>query len=140
MPWKFSCFVIILIFVPFLLQCKALQLLEQQPQTTQQDVNDTISETTSRVRLIYFTPQDRPFKQRIVDQIELQMGVVQTFFADQMKAHGFGQKTFAFETDVKGRAIVHRVKGQFPDKHYLYNTTNKVETEIRERFNLSKNV
>ena len=140
MPWKFFYFVITLIFVPSLLQCKASQLLEQQSQTTQQDVNGTISETTSRVRLIYFTPQDRPFKQRIVDQIELQMEVVQTFFADQMEAHGFGRKTFAFETDVKGRAIVHRVKGQFPDKHYLYNTTNKVGTEIGERFNLSKNV
>ena len=140
MPWKFSCFVITLIFVPFLLQCKGLQSLEQQPQTTQQDVNDTISETTSRVRLIYFTPQDRPFKQRIVDQIELQMGVVQTFFADQMEAHGFGRKTFAFETDAKGKAIVHRVKGQYLDKHYLYNTTNKVAAEIGERFNLSKNV
>ena len=114
MSWNFSCFVITLLFVPLLLQCKALQLLEPQSQTTQQDVNGTISETTSRVRLIYFTPQDRPFKQRIVDQIELQMEVVQTFFADQMEAHGFGRKTFAFETDVKGRAIVHRVKGQFP--------------------------
>ena len=140
MPWNFSYFLITLLFVPFLLQCKALQLLEQQPQATQQEVNDTISEATSLVRLIYFTPQDRPFKQRIVDQIELQMGVVQTFFADQMEAHGFGRKTFAFETDVKGKAIVHRVKGQFLDKHYLYNTAYKVETEIREQFSLSTNV
>ena len=140
MPWKFSCFVITFLFVPFLLQCKALQLLEQQPKATQQEVNDTISEPTSLVRLIYFTPQDRPFKQRIVDQIELQMGVVQTFFADQMEAHGFGRKTFSFEIDVKGKTVVHRVKGQFPDKHYLYNTTNKVETEIGEQLSLSKNV
>ena len=140
MPWKFSRFVITLLFVPLLFQCKALQLLEQQPQATQQDVNDTISETTSRVRLIYFTPQDRPFQQRIADQIKLQMGVVQTFFAVQMESHGFERKTFAFEIDVKGKAIVHYVKGQFPDKHYLYNTTNKVEAEIGERFSLSKNV
>ena len=140
MPWKFPCFVITLLFVPLLFQCKTLQLLEEQPQATQQDVNDTISETTSLVRLIYFTPQDRPFKQRIVNQIELQMGVVQTFFADQMEAHGFGRKTFTFETDATGKTIVHQVKGQFSDKHYLYNTTNKVETEIGERFSLSKNV
>ena len=140
MSSKFSYFVIILLFVPLFAQCKALQLLEQQPQATQQDVNDPISETTSLVRLIYFTPQDRPFKQRIADQIELQMETVQTFFADQMEAHGFGRKTFAFETDVKGKTVVHQVKGKFPDKHYLYNTTTKVETEIRERFSLSKNV
>ena len=53
MSSKFSCFVIILLFVPLFTQCKALQLLEQQPQATQQDVNDAISETTSLVRLIY---------------------------------------------------------------------------------------
>ena len=84
MSSKFSCFVITLLFVPLFIQCKALQLLEQQPQATQKDVNNTISETTSLVRLIYFTPQDRPFKQRIADQIQLQMETVQTFFADQM--------------------------------------------------------
>ncbi len=140
MSLKFSCFVIILLFVPLFTQCKALQLLEQQPQATQQDVDDTVAETTSLVRLIYFTPQDRPFKQRIAEQIALQMETVQTFFADQMEAHGFGRKTFAFETDVKGKMVVHQVKGKFPDKHYLYNTITKVETEIRERFSLAKNV
>ncbi len=140
MPSKLSCFVITLLFAPFLSQCKSLQLLEQQPQATQQEANHTVSETTSLVRLIYFTPQDRPFRERIADQIELQMGVVQTFFADQMEAHGFGRKTFAFEIDGQGKTVVHRVKGQFPDKHYLHNTTGKVQKEISERFNLSKNV
>ena len=140
MLWNFSCFVITLLFVPLFLQCKALQLVEQQPQATQQDINDTISETTSLVRLIYFTPQDRLFRQRIVDQVELQMGVVQTFFADQMESHGLEQKTFVFETNVKGKVIVHHVKGQFLDKYYLYNTTDKVEAEIKERFSLSQNV
>ena len=140
MYWKSFCFVITLLCVPLLCQCKTLQLLEQQPQATQQDVNDTVLETTSLIRLIYFTPQDRPFKQRIADQIELQMEVVQTFFADQMEAHGFGRKTFAFETGVKGKTIVHQIKGKFPDKHYLNNTTRKVEAEIKERFSLSKNV
>ena len=68
------------------------------------------------------------------------MGVVQTFFADQMEDHGFGRKTFAFETGVRGKTVVHQVKGQFPDKYYLYDTTNRVEAEIKERFDISKNI
>ena len=68
------------------------------------------------------------------------MEVVQTFFADQMESHGFGRKTFAFENDVKGKAIVHHVQGQFPDKYYLHNTTSKVQAAIQQRFSLSENI
>ena len=40
------------------------------------------------VRMIYFLPNDRPFRQEVVDAMKDVMPKVQTFFADQMEAHG----------------------------------------------------
>ena len=44
---------------------------------------------------------------------------IQTFYAEQMQAHGYGNKTFRFETDAQDEPLVHRVDGQHPDSHYL---------------------
>ena len=79
------------------------------------------------VRMIYFLPNDRPFRQEVVDSMKAVIRHVQTFFADQMEAHGHGRKTFRFETDAQGEPVVHRVDGQ----HWK---------EIEQKFNLSANV
>ena len=71
------------------------------------------------VRMIYFLPNDRPFQQAVVDSMKSVIRQVQTFFADQMEAHGHGRKTFRFETDSQGEPVVHRVDGRHPDGHYL---------------------
>ena len=136
-------FVMLLPMIALFLQCKSLQWLEQpeqQPERTQLGVSKTIEVNASLVRLIYFTPKDRPFKERITDQMVTHMHIVQTFYADQMENHGYGRKAFAFETDAKGEMVTHQVKGQFTDTHYLYNTTKKVWTEIQEQFDVSKNI
>ena len=77
------------------------------------------------VRMIYFLPNDRPYRQGVVDEMKAMMRRVQTFFADQMQAHGYGNTTFRFETDAQGAPLVHRVDGQHPDRHYNDNTTTK---------------
>ena len=61
-----------------------------------------------------------------------------------MEAHGFDKKTFRFETDAKGNAVVHTVKGQYPEKHYsdprwTFNDLN-IWTEIDEQFDRSKDI
>ncbi|MCE2438398.1 MAG: PD40 domain-containing protein [Candidatus Latescibacteria bacterium] len=84
------------------------------------------------VRMIYFLPNDRPFRQEVVDSMKTMILRVQTFYAEQMRAHGYGDMTFRIETDADGDPRVHRVNGQRADSHYLDNTINPVTNEIRK--------
>ena len=70
------------------------------------------------MRLIYFLPNDRPYRAVVVQKMKDEIRNVQTFYAEQMEAHGYGDRTFRFETDPHGEPIVHRVDGQFSDSHY----------------------
>ena len=63
------------------------------------------------VRLLYFLPNDRPYRQEVVDAMKTGILEVQSFYAEQMAAHGFGNKTFRIETDDQGDPKVHRVDG-----------------------------
>ena len=63
---------------------------------------------------------------------------LQTFFGEQMQAHGHGYKTFRIETDAQGEPIVHRVDGQHPDSHY-HNRTASYGLEIQQKMG-KKNV
>ena len=56
-----------------------------------------------------------------------------------MEYHGFGRKTFRFETDTTGKAVVHHVKGKFKDAYYL-NVGANVRDEIFTQFDGSKNI
>ena len=75
------------------------------------------------VRMIYFLPNDRPYRQGVVDEMKTMMRRVQTFYAEQLQAHGYGNTTFRIETDAQGEPLVHRVDGQHPDRHYNENET-----------------
>jgi len=79
------------------------------------DVSDTRT-----VRLIYFWPSDRPFRQEVVDSMKAVIRHVQTFFAEQMLSHGYAETTFHFETDAQGEPLIHRVKGQHPGSYYTW--------------------
>ena len=92
------------------------------------------------VRMIYFLPNGRPFRQEVVDSMKVTIRQIQTFYAEQMQAHGYGNKTFRFETDARGEPLVHRVDGQHPDSHYLDNTSRTVPDEIEQAFDLYVNI
>ena len=92
------------------------------------------------VRMIYFLPNDRPFRQEVVDSMKTKIRQIQTFFRDQMRANGYGGLTFRFETDAGGNPMVHRVDGQYSDSHYLDHTSNTVLDEVGQAFDLSANV
>ena len=57
-----------------------------------------------------------------------------------MQSQGFGRKTFAFETDTTGRAVVHRINGKFSNRYYQTETVEKVMEEVNKQFNTSKNI
>ena len=71
------------------------------------------------MQLIYFIPNDRTFDSDVVDTIKARIPRIQTFFRDQMQAHGHGNKTFQFETDDQGDPVVHRVDAPNSDSSYL---------------------
>ena len=73
------------------------------------------------VRMLYVLPNDRPYRAAVVDSMKTMIRRVQTFYAEQMQAHGYGNRTFRFETDAQGEPLVHRVDGRHPDQHYLNN-------------------
>ena len=92
------------------------------------------------VRLVYFVPRHRQPQPDIDVKLDALIKNVQEFFADEMERHGFGRKTFEFEKDRRGNAVVHRVNGRFLDAHYHRDTDDKVAAEVSRRFNFSKNV
>ncbi len=92
------------------------------------------------VRMIYFLPNDRPFRQEVADSMKDSIRQVQQFYAEQMQAHGYGDRTFRIETDARGEPVVHRVDGQHPDRHYLEFTNGKVLDEIVPAFDLHANI
>ena len=91
------------------------------------------------VRMIYFLPNDRPFRQEVVDSMRVRIRQVQTFFAEQMEANGRSSGTLRIETDPQGEPLVHRVDGQHPDSHYL-DVTGIVYEEIDQVFDLEENI
>ena len=91
------------------------------------------------VRLIYFLPNNRQPRPDIDAKMDALIKDAQQFFADMMEKHGFGRKTFRFETDATGQAVVHHVNGKFEDVYYRYSSTAAWD-EIEEQFDMSKNI
>ena len=96
------------------------------------------------VRLIYFLAKDRPFRAQVVREIRDEIRKAQTFFAEQMQAHGHGNKTFRFETNAEGEPLVHRVDGQHPASYYIDETIGEQNfeyvAEIGRKFDFRANI
>ena len=93
------------------------------------------------VKLIYFLPNDRAPQPDFDAKMDTLIKNVQARFANQMEAHGFDRKTFLFETDTRGKAVVHHFIGQFTEEYYnnLSSTWNIFE-EINKQFDTSKDI
>ena len=90
------------------------------------------------VRLFYYLPNDRPYRQEVVDAMKTGIIEIQSFYAEQMEAHGHGNMTFQIETDAQGDPIVHRVDGA-NDNNY-YDNRRHPGPEIDQAFDNSDNV
>ena len=91
------------------------------------------------VRLIYFLPRDRQPQPDINAKMDRLIKDVQQFYTEQMENHGFGRKTFQFETDARGNAVVYHINGKLDDVHYQVGS-GIVWREIDEQFDTSKNI
>ena len=87
------------------------------------------------VRLFYFLPNDRPYRADVVESMKTGILEVQSFYSEQMAAHGHGNKTFRIETNAQGVPIVHRVNGDYSDSHYK--DRGRPENEISREFDIS---
>ena len=96
-----------------------ITLITLGTQRTSYTANLGVSEPRT-VRLIYFWPNDRPFRQEVVDSMKTVIRHTQTFYAEQMLSHGYPETTFHFEIDDQGDPLVHCIDGQHPDSHYGY--------------------
>ena len=90
------------------------------------------------VRMIYFLSNDRPYRADVIQQMKDNIRTVQTFYAEQMGAHGYGKVTFRVETDPQGEPMVHRLVGQYPYSHYLDHEDEF--SEITQAFDLNANI
>ena len=92
------------------------------------------------VRMIYFLPNDRPYRAGIVQKMKDEIFSIQAFYAEGMQAHGYRNTTFRVETNPQGEPIVHRVDGQHLNSYYLENTDSKVRDEIEIMFDIETNI
>ena len=90
-----------------------------------------LSDYPPRVRLVYFFPNDQASQPNIDTELHTLIEQTQEFFADQMESHGFSRKTFEFETDANGKAVVHPVQGGGSAKDYI-NRTISVQREVED--------
>ena len=91
------------------------------------------------VRLLYFLPNNRQFRAEVVQKMKEDIQRIQTFYAQQMQAHGYENNTFQFESNAQGTPIVHRVDGEYSDNSYLPGDQKIVE-EIEQLFDIRKNI
>ena len=103
---------------------------------TKQALNLNVGEPRT-VRMIYFLPNNHPFQADVVDSMKVAIRQIQNLYAEQMEAHGYGRKTFRFETDAQGDPLIHRVDGQHPDNYYTFGA---VWDELGQTFDMSQNI
>ncbi|MYF54395.1 hypothetical protein F4225_01195 [Candidatus Poribacteria bacterium] len=70
------------------------------------------------VRLAYVLPKDREAQPDIDAKFDALIKATQSFFANEMERHGYGRKTFRFEADANGNAIVHHIKSSQNDEYF----------------------
>lgn len=104
------------------------------------DISSFQTDTTDMVRIIYFLPSNRTAQPDMWTKLDNLIRDVQSLYANQMEAYGYGQKTFTVETDEMNQTIVYRVDGNFFDSYYHSDTTNKILDEVSTQFDMDKHI
>ena len=86
------------------------------------------------VRMIYFLPNDRPYRQSVVDTMKARMVQYQQFFGEQMEERGYGFMTFRYEADASGAPVVHRLDAKHSDWHYHHRTPETGGEEVWQAY------
>ena len=85
------------------------------------------------VETIYFKPSD--IGNHRMDKIKEMVEGAQILYEMEMDRNGFGKKTFRLERDANRDIIIHRVNGRHGWQHYTFNTWEKIQPELPDRFN-----
>ncbi len=85
------------------------------------------------VETIYFKPSD--IGNHRMDKIQEMVEGAQILYEMEMNRNGFGKKTFRLERDANRDIIIHRVNGRHGWRHYTFNTWEKIQPELPDRFN-----
>ena len=114
---------------------------EQQPDNRRyaRSVANLDASEPRMVRLIYFLPNNQPYRAEVVERMKDQILNIQSFYMEQMDAHGYGKVTFRVEMDAQGKPMVHRVDGQYPESYYSEDLATVFE-ECERAFNLKSYV
>ncbi|MDE2887842.1 MAG: Ig-like domain-containing protein [Gemmatimonadota bacterium] len=124
--------------------CEPIDLSQMQPEGFDAAGKRAYSLSTGEprtVRVVYFVPNGRSFSSTVEDSIKRAVLQVQTFFAEQMKAHGFDLDTINIETDDNGDPEIHRVTGKHGAHHYDDdNIHSAVFREIRQDYDTWANI
>ena len=115
------------------------QWRRDHPRPAGKRLSDVNAGEPRTVRMIYFLPNDRPYRADVVDSMKTVIRTVQSFYAEQMQAHGYGKRTFRIETDAQGNPLVHRLDGQHPESYYFKNLGADTD-EIEQVFDFYANV
>ena len=92
------------------------------------------------VRMLYFLPNDRPYREDVVQRMKDEILNIQAFYAEAMQAHGYQDMTFKIETDAQGEPMVHRVDGQHPLSYYAGLRSDRIFKEMRQTFDFYTNI
>ena len=100
------------------------------------------------VGLIYLLPNDSQPRPNVEAQLDELIKEIQDGLAYWMEAHGFGRKTFTFQADAAGKAVVHHVNGRFNQAYYFQDQDGqydiyakwKVWDEIDEQFDSPRTI
>lgn len=82
----------------------------------------------STVQFIYFYSENYPFSAAVLDSMKTGILRIQAFYAEQMQAHGYGYRTFHFETDEQDDPVVNLVEDR---------NGNEESDEVRELFKIN---
>ena len=116
------------------------QWRRDHPRPAAKPLGDLNAGEPRTVRMIYFLPNDWPYRADVVDSMKTVIKQSQTFYAEQMQAHGYGDETFRIETDAQGEPLVHRVDAQHPFSHYDNTLGYAVIDELEQTFDLDANI
>ncbi len=103
-------------------------------------LNEQHTTPTDIVKLIYFIPSDCGAQEDIPENLDKMIKSVQNYFADEMERHGFGRKTFTYETNEDGSAKIYLVEGRTTAEYYMKNTLARVKREIYDDFDETRNI
>ena len=111
----------------------------QKPQPKPTSLQILESDLPPMVRIVYVYPNDRLPQPNIDTTLDALIKETQEFYANQMETHGLGRKTFVFEKDANGNAVVHSMKALSAAADYI-TQENDIVDEMTNRLDTERHV